>query len=148
MAFANREELVAAITSSMGALGTSTSESVITSAAGHAESELGWATYPVSDIAKETWLVERGRRHALMILCVEAASKFQFKKIYLQHRFNNYFRLLEFLDKKFEEAVENNPELFPDIGTYGSSYFIDGMSYISGGFVYDDAGVDRTYEDA
>lgn len=147
MSFATIEELETAIISAMGSLGSSTSASIITQGAQSATIELGWDSFPIDNSSQEYWLIERGRRHTMMTLCVEAASKFQFKKIYLQHRFANYFKLIESLDKIFEKSVENDPVLFSDLSGYGSdgSYFINGLQYITPGFQYDGFGNDLTY---
>ena len=150
MSLASVTDLKAAVVISMGSLGSSTADATITQGSEIAYNELGW-TYPISDNSEEKWLIERGRRHTLMILCVQAASKFQFKKIYLQHRFKNYMDLITMLDKIFEKAIEDNPVLFSDMSGYGSdgSYFINGMQFITSGFQYDQFGKDITYsEDA
>jgi len=125
-------------------LGSSTADATITQGSEIAYNELGWV-YPVTDYAEEKWLIERGRRHTLMILCVEASSKFQFKKIYLQHRFKNYMDLITMLDKNFEKAIDNDPVLFSDMSGYTASYFINGMQFITSGFRYDQFGKDITY---
>jgi len=146
MSFASIADLKAAVVISMGSLGSSTADATISQGCEIAYNELGF-DYPVTDYAEEKWLIERGRRHSLMILCVEASSKFQFKKIYLQHRFKNYMDLITMLDKTFEKAVENDPVLFSDMSGYGSdgSYFINGMQFITSGFQYDQFGKDITY---
>lgn len=79
-------------------------------------------------------MVERTKRHAIQILLIESASKFQYKQIYLQHRFQNYLKLIQLLDGLFEKAIEDYPLLF-DVGTYDR--FVE---YIGNSFQYDIAG--------
>jgi len=100
--------------------------------------ELPWGV-PQTDEVKCYWLIERLRRHVVYALSVEAASKFQYKQIHLEHRFKQYFALIENMDKEFKEFVENNPALFP----VNTAAFIDAfkyISYIGNGFVYDGVG--------
>lgn len=105
------------------------------------ELELGWA-YVITDYNKEYWMVERCRRHAMYLLMVESANKFQYKKAYLQHKFQNYIQLIKQMDAEFEQAVEDDPhDIFGDIG----ASFSDFASYITTGFGTDNLGRDTTY---
>lgn len=105
------------------------------------ELELGWP-YPVSDSNKEYWLVERCRRHAMYLLMVEASAKFQYKKIFLQHRFHNYIQLIKQMDADFQKAIEDDPhDIFADVG----ASFSDFASYITSGFHTDNLGRDISY---
>jgi len=106
-------------------------------AAGQAEKELT-ITYPITDDVVSYWAVERVRRHATYILMVEAANKFQYKQIHLEHRFKHYIQLIEKMDQEWLEAMVDNPDLF------GSTYS-DFSFYLETGFVYDALGRDVTY---
>ena len=110
-------------------------ESAIT----QAMAELHWS-FPIDDAQKEYWVIERTKRYALYVLLVESAHKFQFKKIYLQQRFANYFKLIEFMDKEFLKALDSNPTLF-DVDTWGNLTF-----YITNGFNYNSFGEDESYD--
>ena len=105
------------------------------------ELELGWP-YAVTDSNKEYWMVERCRRHSMYLLMVEAANKFQYKKIFLQHKFHNYIQLIKQMDEDFYKAVEDDPHnIFEDIG----ASFSDFASYIGNGYITDNLGRDCSY---
>ncbi len=106
-------------------------------AASQVEKELT-ISYPITDDMVSYWAVERMRRHATYILMVEAAHKFQYKHIHLEHRFKHYIQLIEKMDQEWLEAMEDNPDLF------GSTYS-DFSFYLATGFVYDSLGRDITY---
>jgi hypothetical protein len=114
-------------------LGSSTrllSEEAKEFAAQQAMSELNFS-YPVTKPFEQLWAIERGKRHAIDILRVEAAHRFKYKQLSLNHRFNHYNELLRVMDEKFEEAL---PELAGGMRTF----------YIESGFVYDIYGNDVT----
>lgn len=102
--------------------------------------ELNW-DLPVDDSFQEYWIIERSKRHALYALIFEAAKKFRFKQIFLQQRFENYFKLLEKMDKDFLDAIEANPDLF-DVPSGSTLAF-----YITNGFSYDFMGNDISFND-
>jgi len=102
--------------------------------------ELAWEL-PVDDDFQEYWMIERTKRHTLYALIFEAAKKFRFKQIFLQQRFENYFKLLEKMDEDFLSALETTPELF-DVA---SSTAI--AVYLTNGFSYDALGRDCSYQE-
>ena len=104
-------------------------------AALQALNELGWK-YPISEPKKEYWAIQRGKRHAIDILRVQAARKFQFKSLSLQHTFRHYHDLIQEMDDDFEKALNSDP-LLMDISP--ESMF--GLS-IENGIVYDQYGND------
>jgi len=101
-------------------------------AAERANLELG-CTYPISKPVFQIWAIERGKRHAIDILRVEAAHRFKYKQLSLNNRFQHYNALIEALDKEFEEAMM---ELMIQGGKL--------TFYIESGFVYDHYGNDIT----
>jgi len=103
--------------------------------------ELNWAL-PMDDVQKEYWIIERSKRFVLYSLLFESAKKFRFKQIFLQQRFDNYFRLLQKMDDDLLAAIENNPDLFDVAGFPSDKLF----SYITTGFTYDGLGRDTTYK--
>ena len=115
------DEHVAVITTRMGNNAANVSSEGLESGATTAMSELGWV-YPVTNAMKEHWAVLRGIRHSLFILQVESAHKFRYKDIFLQNRFAHYTTLIEKMDKDYEKAKEDNPDLFAD------SVFVDDES--------------------
>ena len=136
----NREELISFTKNLMGGSSTKVSETGYIQAAQQTETELKWI-YPISDDTKSYWMVERMRRHALYILMVESAHKFQYKQIHIEHRFKHYIQLLEKCDQDFLKAVEEFSDLF-DQGTWDNFAY-----YLAPGFIYDSLGRDVTYLD-
>ena len=106
-----------------------------------AKQELGWSL-PLSDSFKEFWLVERSRRHALVILMTEAAHKFKYKQLNLQQRHANYLATVKYLDEEFRKALEENPFSFSSAKP--ESFF---GTYVGAGFSSDALGRDTTYTD-
>lgn len=80
-------------------------------AAETALNELGWSI-PIDHPLKVFWAFQRGVRHAVFILMVESAHKFRYKEIFLQNRFSHYKSMIDDMDKAFENAKEENPDVF------------------------------------
>ena len=93
-------------------------------AADTALNELGWSV-PIDHPLKVFWAYQRGVRHSVYILMVESAHKFRYKEIFLQNRFSHYKSMIDDMDKAFDKAKEDNPELFAD------SVYIDDQSIAS-----------------
>ena len=103
-----------------------------------AMNELG-LSYPVSDQGLEFWVTERGKRHFLDILRTLVAYKFQYKKIHLNQRFDHYHKIIQDIDERFKEAMEEDPTL---LGVSPKAIF--GI-YVKNNFVYDEFGHDITH---
>lgn len=82
-------------------------------AADIASFETGWKL-PVTKDFRCYWIVERAKRACISMLCFSTAHKFKFKQINLNQRFDHYFKMLEFMDKMFEQAKKDNPDEFTD----------------------------------
>jgi len=107
-----------------------------------AERDTGWSMPQTSDF-KVKWLVERSKRHLFFFLMSESASKFRYKDIHLQHRFDHYSSLVDKLDAAFEKAQQDDPYQFADVSAY-EQY----GHKVDAGFAYDDqTGRDLTYDD-
>lgn len=101
--------------------------------------ELGWSL-PITDTYQEVWAVKRAKRHALFILFVESANRFQYKQIKLNHRFDHYERLIKMMDQEFEKEQNDNWTAFTGVAVnhlFGTK--------IDAGFKYDYLGRDTTY---
>ena len=138
MALSTVDDVIEATAKTLGDVSSKVDEDGQAMAVAQALAELHW-TLPVDDSFKEFWIIARTKRYFLSVLLIESANKFQYKKIYLQHRFAQYFKLLEFLDKEFQTALENNPTEF-DADTWGNL-----GDYITNGFSYNVFGVDISY---
>ena len=98
---------------------------------------------PQSADFKIKWIKERAKRHLFFYLGSESASKFRYKNIYLQHRFDHYMKLVDRMDKEFEQAIKDDPYQFADV----SSYEAVGTK-IDAGFAYQGGtGKDYTYDE-
>ena len=107
-----------------------------------AERETGFSL-PTTDAFQIRWLKERTKRHLFFYLMSESAHKFKVDQINLQHRFEHYNKIIEKMDKAFEEALESNPEKFA-----GADAWDLFGSKVDAGFAYDNqTGIDLTYTD-
>ena len=140
MPIADRAELLVAVKELMGASFDKVSDEGFDRAGGQAELELRWP-YPITDAQREYWQIERCKRHVIYVLYVEAAHKFQYKQIHMEHRHKQYHIMLQKMDEDFSKAIDDNMALFADIGASWErfSYTVDA------GFLYDDTGRDVTY---
>lgn len=109
------------------------------SACDDASMELGWS-FPVSDTTQKFWTIDRAKRWLFFYLLTQQAHKFQFEKINLQHRFEHYTKIVNLMDRRFQEAIKENPALFAGVDT--SRLF---GTYVKAGFATDDVGYDITY---
>lgn len=103
--------------------------------------ETGWTTDSVADDFRIHWLKSRVKRHLLSYLYTESAHKFKFKQINLQHRFEQYRKIVRDMDREFREAKKEHPEKFTGADTWD----LFGHK-IDPGFTYDEVGRDRTYD--
>ena len=109
-------------------------------AVNNAQRDTGWVC-PVTSDFQIQWLKERSKRWLFFFLWSESAHKFKFEQINLQNRFEHYKQLIEYMDKQFEAAKEENIAEFAG----ASAYEMFGTK-IEAGFQYDDVGNDTTYE--
>lgn len=103
-------------------------------------SELGWS-FPLSTRFKKYWFIERMKRHGYWMLLTEAAHKFKYKQVNLQHRFEHYKFIVAEVDKNFQAAIAENPAEMAGVDPvqmFGHT--------IAAGFSYDEFGSDTTYE--
>lgn len=103
-------------------------------------SELGWS-FPLSSNFQKFWFIERMKRHAYWMFLTEAAHKFKYKQVNLQHRFAHYKDIIKMADEQFAVAIKENPAELAGVQPlqmFGHS--------ISAGFSYDKLGSDTTYE--
>jgi hypothetical protein len=106
-----------------------------------ASRETGWS-FPVADGFQTYWVKTRAKRHLFFYLMTESAHKFKFEAINLQHRFEHYKSIIEFMDKQFEEAKEEYAADF----TGASAVNLFGTK-IDAGFRYEpETGRDQTYD--
>lgn len=132
------EEVQIAVTPLIGDLADKIVPEDFTAAISQALLELRWSL-PL-DGAYAYWLIERTKRHVYWILLSTSAHKFRYKDIFLQHRFDQYLKMIKFMDADFKMALETDTELFD------STLYSGLISYISSGFLYDDLGHDHTYD--
>lgn len=112
-----------------------------TNAINAADRDTGWST-PYSGSFKETWMLQRAKRHLFFYLQTASAVKFKYKQINLQQRFGHYSKLVDSLDKDFKIVQEEYPHEFAD----ASSYELFGTK-IDSGFSYEpETGRDTTYD--
>jgi len=136
----NQSEMVAWLPVKVKSLSSYLDPADYTEAVDSAEEELGWTLPQTGD--KLFWLKQRALRHLFFALMSESAHKFKFEQVNLNQRFDHYRSLIKDLDKKFEEAKEENPVLFADVSTY--KFF---GTKVDAGFASDGLGRDRTYSE-
>ena len=136
------DELTTLLQQELKGLTSSLEDDDFTNAIAQAQRDCGW-TLPQTTDFKITWLKQRSKRHLFFYLQSEAAAKFRFKNIYLNHRFEHYTKLLEAMDKEFELAMEDNAYEFA-----GVSAFQAVATRIDAGFRNEpQTGRDLTYSD-
>jgi hypothetical protein len=147
MAIADDIELKSRLAALMGsAWSTNLDEPAQDGAISQAFEELGWS-YPILMPRKAYWLIERCKRHALYITLIAQAERFQYKQIRLQHKFENYFKLISAADVAFAKALEEESALM-DVSIMDaelSALFAKGFFLNPAGFIYDQIGRDLTY---
>ncbi len=135
-------ELIAIVTREIRGLSTNFDGDDYADAVDSAERETGF-TLPVTSDFQIFWLGNRTKRALYVSLLAENAEQFGVKQINLQHKFANFYKLIEKMDADFEKAKEENPSEFANVSTYQ----LFGTK-IDAGFAYDDdTGEDRTYDD-
>jgi len=63
-------------------------------------------SFPVSDGFQVYWVKTRAKRHLFFYLMTESAHKFKYEQINLQHRFDHYRNIIDYMDKQFKEVQE------------------------------------------
>ena len=107
-----------------------------------AERDTGWSM-PQTTAFNLKWMIERSKRHLFFFLMSEAASKFRYKDIHLQHRFEHYADLIRQMDTDFEKAQDEYAFEFAGVPAY------EQMAHkIDAGFAYESqTGRDHTFDD-
>jgi hypothetical protein len=138
----NRDEMITKIRQEVKGLTGSLADDDYGNAIDAAQRDTGW-TLPQTADFKVRWLLERTKRHLFDFLLSESASKFRYKNIHLQHRFDHYYQLIEKMDSRFEKAQEEYAYEFADVDAYQI-----GGTKIDAGFAYEpQTGRDHTYDD-
>lgn len=128
MPISNIDDLIEGIQLRMGGNAENVTEDGLNVAAETALSELGW-TIPVVHPLKIFWTYHRAVRHSTHILMIESAHKFRYKEIFLQNRFSHYKSLIDDMDKAFERAKDENPDLFMDSVYIDDATITSSLSY-------------------
>jgi hypothetical protein len=103
-----------------------------------AQQDTGYAL-PVTSTSLIFWILERAKRHLFFSLLSESAHKFKVKQYNLQHRFEHYRSIVEYMDTQWKEYLD-------EIGVDEQAIFMGGMK-IDAGFQYDEeTGKDTTYD--
>ena len=136
-----RDEMITQIQAEVKGLTSSLATADYGNAIDAAERDTGWELPQTADF-KISWLLERSKRHLFFFLLSEAASKFRFKDIHLQNRFEHYRTLIKDMDLAFKEAQEEFAFEFAGV----DSFQIAGTK-IDAGFQYEpQTGKDLTYD--
>lgn len=105
-----------------------------------ASRETGFS-FPVADGFQTLWMKSRAKRHLFFYLLTESAHKFKYEQINLQHRFEHYRDIIQYMDEKYELAIEEFAYEFAGV----SAVNILGTK-IDAGFAYEpQTGRDMTY---
>ena len=136
-----KDEMVVRLQQEVKGLTSSLADVDYDNAIDAAQRDTGWALPQTVDFNIK-WLIERSKRHLFFFLLSESASKFRFKAIHLQHKFEHYRLLIADMDKRFTAAQEEFAFEFAGV----SSYELAGTK-IDAGFSYDPlTGRDTTYD--
>jgi len=88
-----------------------------TNAIDAAERDTGWSAPYATDF-KETWMLQRIKRHLFSYLQTETAADFKYKQINLQQPFEHYTKLIRTMDEAFEKVMEEEPHEFAGVSAY------------------------------
>lgn len=113
-----------------------------TNAINAAERDTGWASPYASDF-KETWMLQRTKRHLFSYLQTETAGDFKYKQINLQMPFEHYSKLVKEMDEAFEKVMEEEPHEFAGV----SAYELFGTKVDAGFATEPQTGRDKTYNE-
>ena len=125
------EILTTKITSLFSALSSQFTSDDVDEAAYQAVRELGFSI-PNSTPNQIYWLLERSKRHLIAKIWLSMSTKFQIKQYHLDQKFTNLGKIIDKMDKEWEDAKEQ-----PD---YGMSTTVTAAMFghvVGSGFVYD-----------
>lgn len=126
----------------MKGLSSSLVDADYSNAIDQAERDTGWSM-PQTAAFNLKWMIERSKRHLFFFLLSEAASKFRFKEIHLQQRFEHYRELIDKMDKDFEKAQDEYAFEFAGVSAYQQF-----GHKVDSGFSYEpQTGRDYTFDD-
>ena len=134
-------DLIARVTRELRSLADNFDSNDFADSVDSAESDTGFSL-PASDTFQIKWLINRTKRHLLFSLVVDSATKFKFKQINLQQKFEQLKKLVDSMDREFEKALEEDYIIFSGINA--SQMF---GHKIDAGFAQDEFGRDRTYDE-
>lgn len=112
-----------------------------TNAINAAERDTGWAS-PYGTDFKETWMLQRAKRHLFSYLQTETAADFKYKQIFLNQPFEHYSKLIKAMDEDFVKIMEEEPHHFANV----SAYEMFGTKIDSGFATEAQTGRDTTYD--
>lgn len=137
MSITNAQEHAITLQRALSSLADNLGTGELDFAALQSMNELGWS-YPITDSKKSFWVVQRAKRHALDLLRTVASSKFRYKQIHLNQRFDHYNTLIKTWDREFASAMKHEPVL---LGVDMEDAF---GTYVRNGFIYDQHGNEIT----
>ena len=135
-----KNELIAQVQQEVKGLSSSLNDDDYDNAVSSAEMDTGWALPQTEDL-KLKWLKERTKRHLFFFLLSESASKFRFKNIYLNNRFEHYIKLIEVMDAQFAKAQEEYAFEFANVDSFKQF-----GTKVDAGFSYNRTGIETTYD--
>lgn len=137
-----KTELTTLLQEEVKGLSSSLVDADYSNAIDQAERDTGWSM-PQTAAFNLKWMIERSKRHLFFFLLSESASKFRFKEIHLQQRFEHYRELIDKMDKDFEKAQDEYAFEFAGVSAYQQM-----GTKIDAGFAYQpQTGRDYTFDD-
>jgi hypothetical protein len=138
-----KSELTSVIRREIGTLKSQFESADFDDALTQAERDTGFSSTSNSNAFQLTWLKHRAKRHLYFVLTTESAHKFKFKQVNLQHRFANYIKLVELMDKEYESVLVESAHEFAQV----SATQLFGHK-ADAGFSYDHMGRETTHDDS
>ncbi len=132
-------EIATTVSQELKGLATNFEDIDYTNAAASVVEETSW-TFPVTTNFKIRWSKERMKRHLLWMLTLEATEEFQYKKIYLNQKFDHLKGTINKMDRDFARAIKDNLNEF--LGVNVEALF---GTLVRAGFTSDFMGRDTTY---
>lgn len=112
-----KAEVTAVIQAELKGLSTEFEVVDYTNAINAAERDTGWSE-PYGGNFKETWILQRTKRHLFSYLQTETAGDFRYKQINLQQVFEHHTKIIDSMDKAFKEIMEEEPHQFAGVEAY------------------------------
>lgn len=108
------EEALAALKIDLKTLNVILDDAELQRALDKAYQETGWKSGQINKPFREYWLLQRGVRHSLEMLCMHFAQKFHAETFYLNQKWEHLWAMVKKYDEEFAAIMESREDEFID----------------------------------